>query len=87
MDLTRLLHPASIAVIGASERHGSYGAQTVLNLEAIGFTGAVWGVNPHYQRVHGRPCVPTIADLPGPVDAVVVAIPAIQRSASGSRSR
>ena len=76
MDLSRLLHPASIAIVGASERHGSYGAQTLLNLEAIGFAGPVWGVNPRYERVHGRVCVPTLADLPGPVDAVVVAIPA-----------
>jgi acetyl-CoA synthetase len=76
VDLTRLLRPASIAVVGATERHGSYGAQTLLNLEAIGFAGPVWGVNPNYERVHGRPCVPTLADLPDPVDAVVVAIPA-----------
>src|ERR1700692_1202375 len=76
MDLTRLLHPASIAVVGASERHGSYGAQTLLNLEAIGFAGPVWGVNPHYERVHGQVCVPTLAELPEPGDAVVGAIPA-----------
>ncbi len=76
MDLSRLLHPRSIAVVGASERPGSYGAQTLLNLEAIGFAGPVWGVNPHYERVHGRVCLPTLADLPEPVDAVVVAIPA-----------
>jgi acyl-CoA synthetase (NDP forming) len=28
------------------------------------------------REVHGRPCVPTLEDLPEPVDAVVVAIPA-----------
>jgi len=76
MDLTRLLRPASIAVVGASERPGSYGAQTLLNLDAIGFEGEVVGVNPGRTMVHGRPCVPSLADLPAPVDAVVVAIPA-----------
>jgi acetate---CoA ligase (ADP-forming) len=76
MDLARLLRPASIAVVGASERPGSYGAQTLLNLDAIGFQGEVVGVNPGRTTVHGRACVPSLADLPAPVDAVVVAIPA-----------
>jgi acetate---CoA ligase (ADP-forming) len=76
LTLARLLAPASIAVVGATERHGSYAAQCLLNLDAIGFGGPVWGVNPRYEVVHGRPCVPSLADLPEPVDAVVVAIPA-----------
>jgi acetyl-CoA synthetase len=76
MDLTRLLRPASIAVVGASERPGSYGAQTLLNLDAIGFEGDVYGVNPGRSEAHGRPCVPSLAGLPAPADAVVVAIPA-----------
>ena len=76
MDLTRLLAPAQIAVVGATERHGSYGAQTLINLDALGFPGPVWGVNPRYEEVLGRPCVGSLADLPGPVDAVVIAIPA-----------
>ena len=36
----------------------------------------MWAVNPKRTEVLGRPCVPTIEDLPTPVDAVVVAIPA-----------
>jgi acetate---CoA ligase (ADP-forming) len=76
VDLTRLLAPASIAVVGATERHGSYGAQCLLNLDAIGFPGPVWAVNPRYASVHGRPCVATVGELPEAVDAVVVAIPA-----------
>ncbi len=76
MDLGHLISPRSIAVVGATDRPGSYGAQALLNLDAIGFTGPVWGVNPGRTEVLGRPCVPSVADLPDPVDAVVVAIPA-----------
>jgi acyl-CoA synthetase (NDP forming) len=76
LDLQRLMAPASIAVVGANDRPGSYAAQTLLNLEAIGFAGPVWGVNPRRTEVLGRPCVPSVAELPEPVDAVVVAIPA-----------
>ncbi|HEX3833486.1 MAG TPA: acetate--CoA ligase family protein [Solirubrobacteraceae bacterium] len=76
LDLQRLMAPASVAVVGATDRAGSYAAQTLLNLESIGFAGPVWGVNPRRTEVLGRPCVPSVADLPEPVDAVVVAIPA-----------
>ena len=76
MDLTRLMRPASIAVVGATDRPGSYGAQALLNLDAIGFAGPVWGVNPGRSSVLGRVCAPAVAELPEAVDAVVVAIPA-----------
>ena len=77
LGLARLMAPASIAVVGATDRPGSYAAETLLNLEAIGFPGPVWGVNPRRTEVLGRPCVPSVADLPQAVDAVVVAIPAV----------
>ena len=74
--LERLFRPASIAVVGASDRPGSYGHQTLVNLATIGYPGEVWGVNPKRETVLGRACVPTVGDLPVAVDAVVVAIPA-----------
>ena len=76
LDLGRLMRPASIAVVGATDRAGSYAAETLVNLELIGFPGPVYGVNPKRTEVMGRVCVPSVADLPEPVDAVVVAIPA-----------
>jgi acetyl-CoA synthetase len=78
VDLSRLLAPRSIAVIGASDRPDSYGGNVLQNLQRAGYAGDVWGVNPKRAdcEVWGWPCVPTIADLPGPVDAVVIAIPA-----------
>ena len=76
LDLTPLLAPRSIAVVGATSRRGAYADETLRNLRAIGFRGRVWGVHPTRRRVHGRVCFPSVADLPEPVDAVVVAIPA-----------
>ena len=74
--LDRLLAPRSVAVVGATDRDGSYGAQALVNLAEIGFRGPVWGVNPGRTGVLGRPCVPSVADLPQAVDAVIIAIPA-----------
>jgi len=77
VDLSRLFRPESVAVVGATDRPGSYGAQALLNLDAIGFAGPVWGVNPGRTSVLGRPCVPSLADLPVAADAVIVSIPAM----------
>jgi acetate---CoA ligase (ADP-forming) len=76
MDLSRLLRPRSVAVVGATERDGSYAGDTLLNLNAAGFPGAVWGVNPGRSEAHGRTCFASLSELPEVPDAVVVAIPA-----------
>ena len=76
MELARLLHPRTVAVVGATERAGSYAGQTLLNLRAMGFPGEVWGVNPGRSSAHGFPCFASLGDCPSAPDAVVVAIPA-----------
>ena len=76
MNLAPLLAPRSVAVVGATERPASYAGDVMRNLVAAGFDGPVWGVNPNRETVLGFECVPTVADLPQAVDAVVVAIPA-----------
>jgi acetate---CoA ligase (ADP-forming) len=76
MDLSRLLHPRSVAVVGASDRPGSYAGETLVNLRRAGFAGPVWGVNPKRAEAHGYPCFASLAELPEAPDAVVVAIPA-----------
>jgi acyl-CoA synthetase (NDP forming) len=76
VDLSRLFHPRSIAVVGASDNGDAYGSQTLLNLAALRYDGAVWGVNPGRTEAHGIQCFPSLSDLPGVPDAVVVAIPA-----------
>ncbi len=74
--LSRLLEPRSIAVVGATDRPGSYGETLLRNLERLGYDGEVWGVNPRRDRIRGVRCVASLAELPGPVDAVAVAVPA-----------
>ena len=73
MDLTRLLHPRTVAVVGATDHGDKYGSQVLLNLRTAGFGGEVWGVNPNRSEAHGFPCVPALADLPSAPDAVVIA--------------
>ncbi len=74
--LAPLLRPASVAVVGASERPGSYGGEALRNLARLGFAGRVYAVNPRRRSVHGVRAYPALADLPEAPDAVVVAVPA-----------
>nr|WP_269326761.1 CoA-binding protein [Kineosporia mesophila] len=71
------MSPRSVVVVGATDRAGSYAAQTLLNLRRSGFTGALAGVHPRQEDVLGVACRPDLAgalDLIGaPADAVVVA--------------
>ena len=76
MDLTRLISPTSVAVVGATDRPGSYGHSVLANLIASGFTGPVTGVHPTRVEALGFPCVPTLGELGRPVDVVVIATPA-----------
>jgi len=74
-DLSRLLAPRSVAVVGATDREGTYAHTTLLNLQRAGFAGEIVGVHPTRSIAAGVPCVPTLSDA-GAVDAVVVATPA-----------
>jgi acetyl-CoA synthetase len=71
-QLRRLLHPRSIAVIGASTREGSFGLRTLRNLE--GFGGAIYPVNGRYEEVAGHRCFTSIQALPEAPDCAVVAL-------------
>ena len=71
-DLHRLVDPKVVAVVGASEQPGSFGQRTMANLG--GFTGRIYGVNPKYREVAGRPCVPSLRELPEAPDCIALCI-------------
>ena len=72
--LKPLLQPESIAVLGASERPGSVGRQTMQNLLAGGYEGRLYALNPRYRDVCGVPCFPRLEDLPEAVEHIVLAL-------------
>ncbi|MFC3580856.1 acetate--CoA ligase family protein [Sphingomonas hylomeconis] len=74
-DLTRLLSPRSVAIVGASPTPGALGNSVLRNLERHGFSGAIHLINPKRDTIEGRPCLKSIAELPEGVDAAVLAIP------------
>jgi len=76
-NLGHLFAPASVALVGASERPGSLGATLLHNLLAGGFAGEVWPVNPKHAQLGGRRCYASVAELPAaPALAVICTPPA-----------
>jgi len=74
-NLDALLHPRSIAVIGASERRHSVGATVTRNLVRGGFTGTIYAVNPRHRSVFRVRSYPSIDKLPAAPDLAVVCTP------------
>jgi acetate---CoA ligase (ADP-forming) len=72
-QLSRLLHPKSIAVIGASTRAGSFGERVVFNM--MHFAGRSYPVNARYQTIGEKTCYPTVRDLPEVPDCAVITAP------------
>ena len=62
-NLQFLFAPASVAVIGATERDGSVGASVTRNLLRGGFAGALRLVNPKHERLAGQKCYADVGSL------------------------
>lgn len=75
MNLTKLLKPQTIAVVGASEKEG-FGGDVCRNiLEYTEDLSKVFFVNPKRDTVFGRPCFHTITDLPENIDLLILCTP------------
>lgn len=78
-DLTPLIRPTSVAVVGASQRadgRAPRGNRVIRNLMNLGFPGEIFPINPKYSEVLGHRCYPDLAAVPKPIDCVLLAIPA-----------
>ncbi len=75
MNLTPLLRPRSIAVIGASDVPARIGGTAIDLLLRAGFA-AVYPVNPKRETIQGLTCYPDIESVPEVVDLVIIAVSA-----------
>lgn len=77
-DLTRLLSPQSIAIIGASTNLTSISGQPLRLMLDAGYAGKLYPVNPRREEVQGLKAYPSAVDLPGPCDVALLAVSAAQ---------
>ncbi len=74
--LDYIFHPQSVAVIGASPDPDSPGLLFLLPFVKAGFKGPLYPVGRNSSEVLNLKTYRSLLDIPGPVDYVVVAIPA-----------
>ena len=75
-DLYGLMHPKSIAIIGASPREGTVGNEVISRVVEGNFTGKIFAINPKYTQIIGVPCYPTILDIEDKIDLAIIVVPA-----------
>jgi len=75
-DISSILSPRSIAVVGATDRPGSVGLAVFDNLLTARFQGIIYPVNPRTKSVCGVRTYPSLADIPDDVDMAVIIVPA-----------
>lgn len=72
--LTPLLRPRSVAVIGASDREGTFGNRLWTAVTSHGYAGAVYPVNPRLEKIADAHCYAGLAELPQTPDLACFAI-------------
>jgi acetyl coenzyme A synthetase (ADP forming)-like protein len=68
--------PTTVAVIGASPRHGSIGGELFRNILAADFAGAAFPVNLKGEPVAGVRAYRSISEIPDRVELAVICLPA-----------
>lgn len=74
LPLDQLFRPRSIAVVGASSSGGGPGF--IGGMQAMGFAGPIYPVNPKATEIAGLKCYPSLYDCPTDVDYVISSVPA-----------
>ena len=92
-NVTPIMRPGVVAVLGASATRTTQGNQVIGNLQGAGFKGRIVPVHATATEINGLPVAQGIAALPQGVDTAVVAIPAsgvaaalVELEAAGVRS-
>ena len=83
--VTTMLEARSVALVGASARPGSLGARMIAEVARSPAQPRVYLVNPRYADIDGVPCLPDLAELPEPVDLVLLAVPDSALEAAAGR--
>jgi acetate---CoA ligase (ADP-forming) len=68
-DLSRLLRPRSIAVMGSV-----WAENVIAQCQKMGFDGPVWPVHPHKTEIGGLRAYPSLAALPAAPDASFIGV-------------
>jgi len=71
----RILHPRSVAVLGASDSKDKFGGRIMHFLVRHGFAGDIYPINLRRAEIVGRKAYPSIGEAPTPADVAILAVP------------
>lgn len=74
--LSRLLRPASIALVGASPDASKLPGRPLAYLQRYGYQGRIHPVNPKHAQIGGVACSASIRELPRDIDLALILLPA-----------
>ena len=74
-NLSKLLNPASVALVGASDRSGGIGRIVTDNVLRGGFAGRIDLINPHRIQREGATWAPSVSQLKSAPDLAIVMTP------------
>jgi len=72
----KLIQPHRLAVVGATDNLSAPGGRLLDNLIRHGYKGTIFPVNPKKKRIKGLWSYPSVADIPGELDTVIIAVAA-----------
>lgn len=72
--LDRLLDPASIAIVGASDNPDKIGGRPIHYMRRHGYAGTLYPINPQRPQVQGERAWPSLDALPATPDLAIVAV-------------
>ena len=75
MSLQGFFEAKSVAVVGASRKHGKTGHEILVSLIRGGFEGPIWPVNPSADEIEGLPCFADLKAIGQTPDLVVIVVP------------
>ncbi|MDN5789887.1 MAG: GNAT family N-acetyltransferase [Micrococcales bacterium] len=71
-----ILFPERVALVGAGRRERSVGRRVLDNILGAGYQGDFSLIHPEVDEIRGVPAYRSVGEVPGPIDLVIVAVPA-----------
>ncbi len=75
-NLQYLFNPRSIGILGASSDLNKVSGRPLSYMLRFGYPGKIYPINPKHEEIAGVKCYPTVKDVPGEIDILMVIIPA-----------
>jgi len=80
--ITALLHPRSVAIVGASNDPAKWGGRLLHYMLKHRMDGPLYPINPRADTLMGVPCYPSLVACPGPVDMAILLVPGARAQAA-----